>query len=303
LRRLLRFAITEMLNQLLRQFSRKWSGPREVTPSEVRDLLDRGQLDEAWQALDRLAQTTPNRAVTETCLRGEVEFRRHRDEAAEVLFRDALKHEPGLPDAHYGLSLLMLARGEPELALRHATFAGNNSTDARISAQLGLCNLEMKDFVRATKALSQATRLDPNDKSSWNNLGIARRSMGDGEGARAAFIRALQLDPSFETARTNAQLLEAEIAQVLAAAGAMASDADDPDRGPRTLALEEIVDAIDRCEALCVDEPANVQHVIELARLYRLQGDAQSGEDALRAFSARHPDDIDAVSALGQSLV
>jgi Flp pilus assembly protein TadD len=290
-----------MLNQLLRQFSRKWSGPREVTPTEVRDLIDRGQLDAAWAALARLATATPKRAVTETCLRGEVEFRRHHDAEAEALFREALKEEPGLPDAHYGLSLLMLARGEMELALRHATFASSNSQDARMSAQLGLCNLEMKDFVRAAKALSQATRLDPNDKSSWNNLGIARRALGDGEGARAAFARALQLDPRFDRARINAELLEGEIAQIRAASGVV--EPEDGESDKRALALDEIVAAIDRCEQLCIDEPANAKHVIELADLYRLQGDAQSGEDALRAFLARHPDDIDVVSALGRSLV
>lgn len=287
-----------MLNQLLRQFSRKWSGPREVTPSEVRDLIDRGRLDEAWQALDRLAQATPNRAVTETCLRGEIAFRRHEDTDAETLFREALKQAPGLADAHYGLSLLMLARGDQELALRHATFASNNSADPRMSAQLGLCNLEMKDFVRAAKALARATRLDPNDKSSWNNLGIARRAMGDGDGARIAFARALELDPSFENARANAALLEQEMRQLpVAAAGAHESQEGQP--SPST-GLQDIEAEIDRLEVLCVERPDEASLVIELAQLYKRKGDAQSGVDALQAFLARRPDDLDAVSALGR---
>ena len=206
-----------MLNQLLRQFSRKWSGSREVTPTEVRDSIDRGDLNSAWTVVQRLAAATPNRNVVALCLRGEIEFRRHKDAEAEALFREALKEEPGLADAHYGLSLLMLARGDQEMALRHATFACNKSHEPRMSAQLGLCHIELRNYVRASQALARATRQDPSDKSSWNNFGIARRALGDADGARMAFGRALELDPDFENAKVNAALLEQELSRARAA--------------------------------------------------------------------------------------
>ncbi len=227
-----------------------------------------------------------------TCLRGEIEFRRRNDSQAEALFRDALRLEPGLPDAHYGLSLLLQSRRELELALRHASFASNSSGDPRISAQVGLCNLELQDFVRAAAALARATRLDPNDKSSWNNLGIARRAMGDRDGARMAFARALQLDPNFDRAKANAFVLAAE------GQAQPSADTDDEDRS-----LESLEADITRCEQLCVDEPSVAEHAVELARLYALKGDSGSGADVLRAFLARHPENLDATAALGNLLV
>ena len=292
-----------MLNQLLRQFSRKRGASRDVTPTEVRDLIDRGQLDSAWTASERLAGATPNRTLTQTCLRGEIEFRRHRDAEAEALFREALKEAPGLPDAHYGLSLVMLARGEREVALRHATFAANNNPEARMSAHLGLCHIELKSFIRASEALKRATRLDPNDKSSWNNLGIARRALGDGEGARLAFARALELDPTFENAKANAALLQAEMAQRPSAE----PTAEMPDGRIDELdapvpQLDEINAAIERQEQLCIDNPDEAAAVIELARLYLEKGDGRSGVDAMWAFLARQPDAIDVIAAQGRAL-
>lgn len=292
-----------MLNQLFRQLFRGKTGSREVTPTDVRDLIDRGQIEGAWEGVGRLAQGTTQRAVVQACLRGEIEFRRHRDAEAEVLFREALKEVPGLPDAHYGLSLVMLARGETGIALRHATFAANNSQDPRMSAQLGLCHIEMKDYIRAGKSLARATRLDPNDKSSWNNLGITRRALGDAEGARMAFARALELDANFEKARANADLLEAELAQMQAAGGSGPAPDGLDDRSEVALSLAEIGVAIDQCEQRYLEHSDEASHVVELARLYRLQGDARSGADALEAFLARHPDDLDAVSALGRACV
>jgi tetratricopeptide (TPR) repeat protein len=293
-----------MLGQLLKQFSRRWTGIREIAPSEVRDLIDASRLDDAWTAIAQLASLVPQREAKQVCLRGEIEFRRHRDAEAEALFRQALKEVPGLPDAHYGLSLVMLARGDKELALRHATFAANNSAEARMSAHLGLCHIELQNYIRASEALKRATHLGSSDKSSWNNLGIARRALGDGEGARLAFARALEIDPSFVSAKTNAALLEDELVRVKAATGQApkpehAAEAD----SPASLQLHEVSLAIDRQEQLCLDHPAEAAPVIELARLYRVSGDAQSGVDALWAFLAQYPDDLAAVAAQGRALV
>lgn len=293
-----------MLGQLLKQFSRRWTGIREITPSEVRDLIDTGQLDDAWAAIAQLAPAVPQRDVKQGCLRGEIEFRRHRDAEAEALFRQALKEDPGLPDAHYGLSLVMLARGDRELALRHATFAANNSAEARMSAHLGLCHIELHNYIRASEALKRATRLGSNDKSSWNNLGVARRALGDGEGARLAFARALEIDPEFANAKSNAALLEGELARVKTAPGQAPKSEDAADAAPPApLQLHEVSLAIDRQEQLCLDHPADATPVVELARLYRLRGDAQSGVDALWAFLARYPVDLDAVAAQALTLV
>lgn len=298
-----------VLSGLMRSVGVKLSGRRSWTPAEVRGLIDVGELDAARDAAKALAAQTPQRMVIAACLCGEIAFRQQDDSTAETLFREALADVPSLPDAHYGLSLVLLARGETESALRHAQFAVNSGIAARFSAQLGLCQLDLGNFSRAEDALARATRLDPNDKSSWNNLGIARRAHGNLVGARAAFARALELDPGFERAKANARQLDEDAAdpgirgasqrdgRIAPAANALIADVQE-------MASEgSLANAIDACERLCTDQPDSAVLVTELYRLYREYGDAQNGLDALQAFLTRHPGDVDVTAALGIALV
>jgi tetratricopeptide (TPR) repeat protein len=300
-----------VLTGLIRDLTARLGGSRSSTPGQVRELLDKREVDQAALALDSLAPHVPDRELVLLCLRGEVAFRRHDDEAADRLFREALALAPGLADAHYGLSLVMLARSDQESALRHAQFAVNLGSAARFSAQLGLCQLAQGNHVRAKEALMRATRLDPHDKSSWNNLGIVRRALGQLAASRMAFERALEIDPEFDRAADNLRLLDQDIASKrityrdVVKAQTEAVVAIDPDiEQLRSLRdAGRVDDAIDKCESLCSEHADRVDLVIELAHLYGERGDTQSGIDALQAFVARHDGNIRAVAALGRLLV
>jgi tetratricopeptide (TPR) repeat protein len=273
----------------------------------VRDLLSSGRLSEAARAVGFLAPDTPELRLVQLCLRGEIAFRQHDDRLAERAFDEALALAPGAADVHYGLSLLLFERGETEAALRHAQFATNTGDAARFSAHLGLCHLTLRNYLRAKNALLRATRLDPDDKASWNNLGIVRRAQGDFRGARTAFDRALELDPSFEQARQNRSQLELEHANLLGVEvtetlpGESGGDLDQATK--ELVSAGHLSQAIERCERLCIERPHDLDPVVELFALYRELGDSQTGIDALVAFLTRHPDHIGAVAALGKALV
>jgi tetratricopeptide (TPR) repeat protein len=301
-----------IVGRLFQDLTTAVTGKRRWTPQSVRDLVQRGDLQQAAQAVNLLAEETPDRKLTSLCLGGEIAFRDHRDADAETLFREALSISPGRGDAHYGLSLVFLARGEKEAALRHAQFAVNASKEARCSAQLGLCQLEMGNHKLAESALARATRLDPLDKASWNNLGIARRVSGRIGGAQAAFERALEIDPQFEQAAANAARLKAELqAAGIQASTKVVATADAADCGTEPELLEcrrlaqdgEIDLAINQCEEFCQRFPDDGRYAIELSKLYRTNGDPQSGLDVLQAFLSRHPDDLDVVTELACALV
>jgi tetratricopeptide (TPR) repeat protein len=302
-----------MLARLIRRLGERAAGRRRTTVVEVRDLIERGDLDGAAATIDGLAFDGSDAEAVRLSLKAEVAFRRFDDKDAERLFREALVLEPGFAEAHYGLSLVMLARGEVEPALRHAQFAHNKANlEPRFSAQLGCCHLELRTFAQAASALSRATRLDPNDKSSWNNLGIARRALGDPAGARKAFQRALEIDAAFPAAQRNLHAIEADIMErgtpdpegAVAQAEAADAGADDGELAAvRELALDGRLDAaIDACEQLCAQRADDRLCAVELYRLYRDRGDVQSGLDALESFLARHPDDLDMVGELGKAL-
>lgn len=300
-----------VLTGLLRDVKSRLGGPRASTPDDVRQLLDRSEVDRAADAVERLALSTPRRELALLCLRGEIAFRRHEDDRAESLFREALSLDAGLADAHYGLSLVMLPREELDSALRHAQFSVNLGAAPRFSAQLGLCQLAIGNHLRAKEALMRATRLDPFDKASWNNLGIVRRAIGQFAAARTAFERALAIDSGFKQATENLILLESDVATHKVAlrdgerrSRSAAEVVDSNIAELRELAeLGRIDEALDRCEHLCGEQAERADLVIELATLYRERGDTQSGIDALRAFVTRNADDIDVIAKLGRMLV
>ncbi len=308
-----------ILTRLFRQIAGEHGGTKRYQPHEVRSLIDRGELGAAEKAADLLADATPKRELVRTCLRAEVAFRQFRDAEAEALFRDALREEPGLSDAHYGLALVLLARGDADMAVRYAQFAATKAPGvARFKAQLGLCQLELLNFNRAQSALADATRLDPEDKSSWNNYGITLRAAGSLERAKKAFERALALDGEFLVAKRNLELLERDLAMVRAgqdvpetgpravqSGGDAASDDSESEalQQVRALAVEgRAEEAMQACEALVAAGPDDFRPSLELYRLYVDLGDVQSGLDAMQAFIARKPEHVQAVAELGKAL-
>jgi tetratricopeptide (TPR) repeat protein len=63
--------------------------------------------------------------------------------------------------------------------------------------------MSAKDFVRAAKLASQATRSEPENKDAWLVLGLAEYRANDNQKAREAFERAVALAPSSAVARFN----------------------------------------------------------------------------------------------------
>jgi tetratricopeptide (TPR) repeat protein len=300
-----------IVGRLFQDLTTAVTGKRRWTPQEVRDLVQRGDLQQAAEAVKLLAEGTPDRELTGLCLGGEIAFREHRDADAESMFREALSISPGRGDAHYGLSLVFLARGEKEPALRHAQFSVNASKEARCSAQLGLCQLEMGNHKLAESALARATRLDPLDKASWNNLGITRRVGGRIGGAKAAFERALEIDPHFAQAAANAARLASELKAAgvqVCATGEAQPDAGDGGTPPELLECRRLAEqgeldlAINQCEEFCQRFPDDGRYAIDLSRFYRANGDPQSGLDVLQAYLSRHSDDLDIVTELACAL-
>lgn len=297
-----------MIGRVWRSLKISGDGKERRVPAEVRELISCGQLAQASAAVDALAEDTPQRDLIMLCLRGEIAYHERRDADAEACFRDALAQAPGLADAHYGLSMVLGEQGQDDLSVLHAQFAVNNGTEARFSAQLGLCHVRRGSYMLASSALNRATRLDPSDKASWNNLGIASRARHDVSGARAAFRRAIELDPDFENAHRNLKMLEDEVA-LYGETATLESDEDPAANDARLApvrslqAAGDLPAAIDACEALCMHDPDDSRLSIALFKLYRDQGDTQTGLDALQAFLSRHPADIEVMSELGTALV
>jgi tetratricopeptide (TPR) repeat protein len=301
--------------KLLRKVVRNAFGKRSdatVTPALVQRLILEGKLGEAAAAIDRLDPTLRDRELFQTCLRGEVAFHERRDEEAERLFRSVLDQSPGFADAHYGLSVLRYSKSDNDAALRYAIFAVHGDASPRILAQLGLCYLAGNNFAKAGDFLLRAVRAEPRDKASWNNLGIARRAVGNLEGARAAFARALALDPQDARALDNAKTLAEELQRGAESRRKQGNNDDANDLAPEDAQLLEVralmregraEEAQALCEGLLDASPDKAEVALELSEIFWKTDEPQMSLDVLWAFHARHPDHSAVRTRLGYRLV
>jgi len=302
-----------IFGNLMRSLRSGSAGQRTWTAAEVRELIDARQLDQALAATERLAEVVDHRDAEQASLRGEIAFHQKRDEDAEVEFKRALEEVPGLPSAHYGMSLLLAARGNFEDAARHAQFAvGSHPKEPRYLAQVGYAHLCLGNYQAAENPLRRATLSTANDRYLWNNLGIVLRVKGDNAEARQCFERALALDPDYAAAREHlAQLDDESVAGSSAKSDSVsnphtlsanvAAEFADPAYEP-VLALEqagEMQRAIAACEALLMVRPDDGAAPLLLSRLYERVGDIGSAVDVLHAFLACHADEARTAGALG----
>lgn len=89
---------------------------------------------------------------------------------AEAAFRLALELDPRLVEAHNNLALVLLRRGEDDAARRY---------------------------------LEAMVQREPESEELWSNLGVARLRVGELRAAEEAFGRALAIDPTMISARSN----------------------------------------------------------------------------------------------------
>ena len=135
-----------------------------------------------------------------------------REPEAEQHLREALRLQPDLMAAHNNLAILLARQpGREEEVVRHYREALRlQPGQAEVHNNLG--NLLARLPGRQAEALSHlhtATQLLPNHPQVWLNLGWQLERMGDrGPEARAAYARALELNPGLTAARDALQRLE-----------------------------------------------------------------------------------------------
>lgn len=121
---------------------------------------------------------------------------------AGLLLSKALKKEPGDVRLHNMQALLQIRRKQPREALKTLSAAVRVAPgDAMTRANIGGLLCQMGRQLDAIPHLHAACVAAPHAPEAFNNLGYALRTLGDLEGARAAFASALVLNPSDTTVR------------------------------------------------------------------------------------------------------
>ena len=162
--------------------------------------LARGRQDDAVAALEQaLLSPPPSPAIAERLGAlardaGTVELADRCFRAARVLEAERLH---ALGKAQKAAGALEAARQTMD---RCAALAPDNPD---VANTLGAICLELNDAVQARRHFDRAIESGGDGAELWDNAGLARRALGDEDGAVAAFERALQRAPGLTPAMAN----------------------------------------------------------------------------------------------------
>ncbi|HME68627.1 MAG TPA: tetratricopeptide repeat protein [Myxococcota bacterium] len=168
-----------------------------------------GNPDQAIVLLDRASALDPlNGAIAYSAAQLTLAAG-HRAETEQRL-RTLIRRNPEVVGAANDLAYLLAERGaELDLALRLAEHAVASSPTADTLDTLGYVHLKLGESERAAQAFRRALAQKPDAAITSYHLGLALKSEGDREGARAAFQKALRQGPFPERG-----MVETELAQL-----------------------------------------------------------------------------------------
>jgi tetratricopeptide (TPR) repeat protein len=238
------------------------------------DLLrQQNQLDEAAKVADQAVAANPQSAEAQFA-KGRVLRAKGSFDKAEVAFNEVLRLNPRAAAARVELARLRIRTGAND-AVAVATEAAN-ADPASIDAKLTLARalLQQRDFAKAQAALDELARTAPNVAAVHTQMGLLRALRNDAAGARAAFSKALELDPM----------------QLEAIGGMTAVD----------MSAGRKQEALTRVDTLATTAPKNVNALLVAAQAHAAASNFARAEELARTAIDVDPSSIGAYSLLGR---
>jgi tetratricopeptide (TPR) repeat protein len=146
---------------------------------------------------------------------GKELYRTDQDEKAAEAFKQAIKLDPQLAEAHFRLGLAYDAVGKEKEAEdeykkaieKYKKYLEANSKDAEAHYNMGQAYAGLHLYSEAVREYRQATHLKNDDADMYYDLGTALMKLAQYDEAAAAFSKSLEIDP--ENYRAEDALAEA----------------------------------------------------------------------------------------------
>jgi protein O-GlcNAc transferase len=167
-------------------------------------LMEDGAKDDSLLHLKEGVRLTPKSAAAHNAL-GEAYTTFGNPKAARPEFERAVALDPALAQAHVNLAAILLEQGESETAVPHLDKALRQlagKPDAAYPHYLRAKTLTT-DAKKAAAELERAVALRPDFAEAWSDLGEARKTLFNDEGALEAYRRAVKLAPDDAIAQTR----------------------------------------------------------------------------------------------------
>jgi putative PEP-CTERM system TPR-repeat lipoprotein len=161
----------------------------------AKTYLRQGQPAKALQTLEpmRSAQSTDGEALA---VAGEAQLQLGDANAAESLFRRASKLSPDNPQLRTALALMTLSHGEVDTAFNQLNEISAASTDTAADMAILSARLKRKEYDAALRALDVMAKKQPKSANVEELRGFVYVAKNDLGAARAAYEKALLLEPS-----------------------------------------------------------------------------------------------------------
>jgi tetratricopeptide (TPR) repeat protein len=262
------------------------------TPTETPTISQQAEIDPYAMAADFLSKGLLDRAMAETsralnrgsdtaeghALLGDILCRQGAYGDALEKYRTAVEAKPGHTRARRGeaQTLVMLGRGSEARDVAELLLV-SAPDDVEALMLAASCRFEAGDPAEALDALDNARRLAPGRADVLRWIGNITRSLGDIEGAIAAYRHALALDSDFAVVRFD-------LARLL-------------------MQREAFRDAEDELIAALEAVPTYTEATLELATLKRRTGRQGEAIGLLVELLQRDSYNFDGIIALGETLI
>lgn len=246
-------------------------------------------------------------------------------EKARVAANEALRLQPGLPEAHFALGeLYYRAERDYDRALRELAIAKQGlPNDADIFLVIGSIERRRRNWNQSTAALEKAVSLNPQHGPLWANLALNYQALNNFPAAERALDRGIALDPNFFVNRYLRALLDIDSKGDIGAMERLLSrtpEVGDPD-GRATLARFQLKlfqrryqEAIDTLAHSAFESfpawmpPTPIPKALLVASAYQLLGEDararasyESAKDILERAVERNPIDPSRHILLGET--
>ena len=170
--------------------------------------IDRGDAKSAISLLEPLRTTAPNDPQVLTLLAAAQMAERRYSQAASLL-EQAVKVSGGAPDvrAEYGVSLIGNAQADLGFNQLQQAFA-KDPGQAHAGVVLTAMYMKRNQSKKAVEIIDAVVKRDPKNVDAINLQGVAHAAAGDRAGARAAYEKAVALNPRYYGARLNLARLD-----------------------------------------------------------------------------------------------
>jgi tetratricopeptide (TPR) repeat protein len=176
----------------------------EVAPTSARSygslgfvLFKNGKIDEAYHGLKHALRLDPKDLKALFYL-GVLLERTERYKQAETAYRKVIARQPGYRPAAVSLGNLYISTGRPAAAepiLRQVI--AEDPVNGAAWSSLALALQDLGRCQEAVEAAQRGTQDAPDSPETHVNLGVTLQAVGDIEGSRSSFLRALDLEPTY----------------------------------------------------------------------------------------------------------